>query len=144
MTRSQSLKARFAADSAITALIGSGSGIRMYPVIALPPDGQTTLLYKFEAKFPEYVLSGGSQIDAYLELRSLAVDYDAAHALADALLANLMPAGSPGGFRGLLGGPGGIDVTQCFIERESESFTQLSPDQGMFEILSEYTITYNQ
>lgn len=138
MTRSQSLEAQLLSTSAITTLVGS----RIYPLQALPPDGKTVLLYKMMAHFL-YTLSGVNLVKiSPLLMLSYSVDYDVAHQLADAVRAVLSPVATPKGFTGLLGGTGGVDVIGCRIEREEEDFIAITPDQGVFEVRSEYVLEY--
>lgn len=130
MTRSQSLKARLAVDLAVQPLVAD----RIYPVTAIPPAGQTILTYKFDTHF-DYDLSGVLAATV-IELHAWSTDYDAAHALADAVYHCLQ------GFTGLLGGVGGINVIQCLIDHEQDIYTALTPDQGVFDVYSSYKMIY--
>lgn len=142
MTRSQSLQAQLAADPAITAILGSGAAIRLYPLMAPTPNGQSTLIYEIKVKYVEFTLDGPGIVEMDLTLSSFATDYDVAHALADAAQANLMPPGAPRGFNGPLGGAGGINVLECHIESETERFVPATFDVGMFQVTSQYRLTY--
>lgn len=141
MTRSQSLKAALAASVGVSSLTST----RIYPLVAPPSDVTgaypTTLIYKFTADW-DYDLNGVEKINAPLEIRSWAVGYDQAHALADAVQDVLMPAGQPKGFSGLLGGAGGINVIHCLIDKEEESVVAVIPEVFVFEVCSYYDLKY--
>lgn len=141
MTRSQSLVAALTADTGVTTLVGT----RLYPLVGLPPGNgpvMTALIYKIDVDFA-YTNSGPGPVDATVEIRSWSAAYETAHAVADAVHGVLMPpAGSPKGFNGLLGGAGGIKVTKCLIDKETEGVVAISPDQFVFEVVSLYGLQY--
>ena len=137
MTRSQSLVAALTADPGVSGLVQT----RLYPLVALPPHAGPALIYKFDVDYA-YVLSGVRDVTGGLEIRSWAPAYEAAHALADAVQAVLMPAGLPKGFSGLLGGAGGIKTIHCVIEKETEGVVAISPDVFVFEVISLYDLKY--
>lgn len=137
MTRNQSLVAALVADPGVANLITGPP----FAQVAIPPHSGPALIYKIDVDF-KYVLSGPRTVEATIEIRSWAVGNETAHALADAVHLVLMPPGQPKGFNGLLGGAGGIKVTQCYIDKETEGVVAIAPDQFVFEVVSLYALQY--
>lgn len=142
MTRWQSLKAALAANAPLTALVGT----RIYPLVAPAPDSQPLIIQKWSVAC-DYTLSSVGAVSASLEIRSWAPDLELAQQIADAVHAILSPAGDAGGFRGLLGGTGGIDVVQCIWAadgaREEANVVTIAEGKYAFEVLSPYDLIYN-
>jgi Protein of unknown function (DUF3168) len=130
LTRSQSLKARLAADTTIAGLVAD----RIYPEVALPPAGQVTLTYEFDTRF-DYDLSGVVGVST-VDLHAWARDYDVAQSLSDAIYASLQ------GFKGILGGAGGIEIIDLHVERQQDKKIALTPETIMFDAYSSYSMTY--
>jgi len=130
LTRSQSLKARLTSDATILALVAD----RIYPEVALPPAGEVTLTYEFDVSF-EYDLSG-QQAVSMVDLHSWSRDYEVAEQLQAAIYASLQ------GFKGVMGGAGGITVVDLHIERQTDKKVALTADTIVFDAYSSYKMTY--
>jgi len=138
VTRNQSLVAALSADAGVMALIVGGIP---YPQVAIPPKSGQVLIYKIDVEFT-YQLSGPGTVNAAVEIRSWSTANEGAHALADAVHAVLMPAGQATGFKGQLGGAGGIKVVSCLIDKEIEGVVAITADQFVFEVVSTYGLKY--
>jgi hypothetical protein len=135
MTIAAALYAHLTSNAGISKLVAS----RVYPMVHPATEinevlAAHVLIMCEEKAIAERRMSGSTQMfsERWLCVCSSG-DYIEAHSIADALLAALNM------FKGIMGGPGGVDVQACTLLAESDEYTE---DLGLYSVACRYVLTY--
>lgn len=135
MTLAAALYAQLSSDANVIALAAD----RIYPAMAPQPGKderlEQTIVFALSGRTDDHDIDGVAVKRPRFSVFCMAEVYDEAHELADAVEACLMPDGEP--FRGLLGGPVGVQVEHIAIE---DSFDDPQPDLGWHVVQQEYEV----
>jgi hypothetical protein len=124
-----------ASQAGITSITGTAAATRIYPLYApqldLGADIQPTLLYSQISRSDIEKLQGTAMRKTDFEFVSMAMTHEQAHLLNDALEAAL------NNYQGAMG------AYQCRIARLQDSSDEIVPEQGVFAVISRYSISHD-
>lgn len=129
----EALRTHLANDTGVAAVAAARIYAGLPPQTAANQAVQPTIIFRLASRSDERGAGGIILKSAQYTVLCVATDYDTSHSLADAVEAALE------GFRGTMGGVGGVDVRACRIVSQLD---EPDADLNLYGVTLNFSITY--